>query len=211
MLGKIMGVGLVAITQIVLWGIILGVVAALVMPLVIAPDMMNEVMAFRAGTLDPSATANYEMISSISTLSNVSFIIEIFCWLILFLIGGFLLYASMFAAIGSSVDNVQDASQLQSFVLVPIIISLIFSTSIGNAPNSDTAMWLSMIPFTSPMVMMSRIAFGIPSWQIWISLAILYSSFIGMVWVAGKIYRVGIFMYGKKPNVKDLIKWARYK
>ena len=125
--------------------------------------------------------------------------------------GGFLLYAAMFAAVGSAVDNIQDASQLQSFILIPIIIALIVSVSIGNAPNSALAVWLSMIPFTSPMVMMSRIPAGIPLWQPWVSAVILYASFVLMVWFAGKIYRIGIFMYGKKPNVKDLIKWARYK
>lgn len=211
MMGKIAGIGLVAITQIVLWGVILGVVAALVMPAVLPADMMNLIVEQRTHGLDPSMIDNYDMINSISTLSSVSYIITMFVWLILFLIGGFLLYASMFAAVGSSVDNVQDASQLNGFILMPIILAFVFTTSIANAPNSTLAIWLSMIPFTSPMIMMARISFGIDMWQIWVSLAILYASFIGMVWVAGKIYRIGIFMYGKKPNIKDLAKWIRYK
>lgn len=134
-----------------------------------------------------------------------------FLYITLFLIGGFLFYASIFAAIGSAVDNIQDASQLQTFAVLPIIVALVFALSIGNDPNSTTALWLSMIPFTSPMVMLSRVPFDVASWQIWVSLIILYISFVGMAWIAAKIYRVGIFMYGKKPTIKDLIRWARYK
>ncbi len=131
--------------------------------------------------------------------------------MVLFLIGGFLFFASIFAAIGSAVDNIQDASQLQSFAIIPIIIAMIFSLSVGNDPNSTLAVWMSMIPFTSPMVMLARIPFDIAAWQVWVSLFILYASFVAVAWIAAKIYRVGIFMHGKKPSVKDLIRWARYK
>lgn len=211
MMGKIAGIGLVAITQIIIWGIIMGFVASIALPSIVSADVSQQVAQLRAGTLDTSSVSDLDTLSALSMFTNVGFIIQIFCWLILFLAGGFLLYAAMFAAVGSSVDNVQDASQLQTFILIPIIVSLVFSTSVGNAPNSDLAIWLSMIPFTSPMVMMSRIPMGIAAWQPWVSIAILYASFIFMVWFAGKIYRIGIFMYGKKPNIRDLIKWAKYK
>lgn len=211
MLGKIAGIGLVAVTQIVIWGIIMSVVSTLALPALLPEEALSNIAMMRAGTLDISEINNYGTLNALNVLTNVGFIIEIFFWLILFLVGGFLLYAAMFAAVGSAVDNIQDASQLQSFVLIPIIIAILVSTSIGNAPNSDLALWLSMIPFTSPMVMMSRIPAGIAAWQPWIAVVILYASFLFMVWFAGKVYRVGIFMYGKKPNIKDLIKWARYK
>lgn len=211
MFGKITGIGLVAITQIVIWGIIMAFVSTLLLPAILPTEVLSDVTQMRAGTLDMSQVDNYDTLNALSILTNVGFIIQLFLWLILFLVGGFLLYAAMFAAVGSAVDNIQDASQLQSFILIPIIIALIVSVSIGNAPNSALAVWLSMIPFTSPMVMMSRIPAGIDLWQPWVSAIILYASFIFMVWFAGKIYRIGIFMYGKKPNVKDLIKWARYK
>lgn len=211
MFGKITGIGLVAITQIVIWGIIMAFVSTLFLPAILPPEVLSEVTQMRAGTLDMSHVDNYDTLNALSILTNVGFIIQLFLWLILFLVGGFLLYAAMFAAVGSAVDNIQDASQLQSFILMPIIIALIVSVSIGNAPNSALAVWLSMIPFTSPMVMMSRIPAGIDLWQPWVSAIILYASFIFMVLFAGKIYRIGIFMYGKKPNIKDLIKWARYK
>ena len=211
MLGKITGIGLVAVTQIVIWGGIMAFVSTLALPAFMPEEALTQVTQMRAGTLDMNQVNNYEMLSALNVLTNVGFIIQLFFWLILFLVGGFLLYAAMFAAVGSAVDNIQDASQLQSFILIPIIIALVVSLSIGNSPNSQMAIWLSMIPFTSPMVMMSRLPAGIDAWQPWVSVAILYLSFFFMVWFAGKIYRIGIFMYGKKPNVKDLIKWARYK
>lgn len=211
MFGKITGIGLVAVTQIIIWGVIMAFVSTLLLPAILPEEVLSQMAQMRSGTLDMGQVDNYETLNALSILTNVGFIIQLFLWLILFLVGGFLLYAAMFAAVGSAVDNIQDASQLQSFILIPIIIALIVSVSIGNAPNSALAVWLSMIPFTSPMVMMSRIPAGIDIWQPWVSAIILYASFIFMVWFAGKIYRIGIFMYGKKPNIKDLIKWARYK
>ena len=211
MLGKICGIGLVAITQIIIWGVVMAFVSTLALPSLMPEEAMSQITQLRAGTLDIGQVDNYETLSALNILTNVGFIIQIFFWLTLFLMGGFLLYAAMFAAVGSAVDNVQDASQLQSFILIPIIIGIIVSASIGNAPNSPLALWLSMIPFTSPMVMMSRIPAGIEPWQPWVSIVILFISFLIMVWFAGKIYRIGIFMYGKKPNIKDLIKWASYK
>lgn len=211
MFGKIIGIGLVAITQIVIWGVLMAFISTLVLPAILPGEVLSQVTQMRAGTLEMGQVDNYETLNALSILTNVGFIIQLFLWLILFLVGGFLLYAAMFAAVGSAVDNIQDASQLQSFILIPIIIALVVSVSIGNAPNSAMAFWLSMIPFTSPMVMMSRIPAGIDLWQPWVSAVILYASFIFMVWFAGKVYRIGIFMYGKKPNIKDLIKWAQYK
>lgn len=211
MLGKITGIGLVAITQILIWGVLMAFVSTIILPALLPSDVMMQIGEMRTGSLDMNQVDNFSMLNAMNMLTNVGFIIELFFWLILFLAGGFLLYAAMFAAVGSAVDNVQDASQLQSFILIPIIIALMVSVSIGNSPNSPLAVWLSMIPFTSPMVMMSRIPAGIESWQPWVSIAILYLSFFLMVWFAGKVYRVGIFMYGKKPNVKDLVRWATYK
>lgn len=210
MMGKILGVGLVAVTQVVIWGVLLALMAAFVVPMVMPETAMEQMASYQAGTMDVTAE-NYEMISTIASLTSVGFIVEMVIYTTIFLLGGFLLYASIFAAIGSAVDNVQDASQLTSFAMIPIIIALICSTSIANAPMSTMATWLSIIPFTSPMVMMTRIPFGIPTWEIVVSIVVLFVSFALMVWLAGKIYRVGIFMYGKKPTIKDLIRWAKYK
>lgn len=212
MMGKIIGVGLVAIFQIAIWAVIVCVMSGIIMPVILPEEVMSEVSMFNAGTFNASTAGNDpDMIKAIAMMTSVGYIAKLFLYMSLFLIGGFLFYASIFAAIGSSVDNVQDASQLQTFALMPILLAIIFSMSVGSDPNSTLAVWLSMIPFTSPMVMLARVPFDIATWQIWVSLAILFVSFVFMAWFAGKIYRVGIFMYGKKPSIKDLIRWARYK
>lgn len=212
MLGKICGIGLVAVTQILIWGVLIAAMSAFVLPAIIPDTALTEMSALNAGTLDAtSASMDVEILQAMSLMSNVGYILQLFGLLILFLTGGFLLYAAIYAAIGSAVDNIQDASQLQSFVILPIIIGIIFGMTAASDASSPAAIWTSFIPFTSPMVMMARVPSGIPMWEIGLSLAILYASFLLMVWIAAKIYRVGIFMYGKKPSIKDLIRWARYK
>lgn len=212
MMGKILGIGFVALTQVMIWTGIMVTMSAVVVPAILPTEIASEVLAYNTGTLN-AATTNYdvEMLQALSIIGNVKYIIEIFGFLTLFLIGGFLFYAAIYAAIGSAVDNIQDAGQLQSIVVVPIILGLVLSMSVVSDPNSSLAIILSMIPFTSPMTMMTRIPFGIPISEAILSLVILYISFIFMVWVSAKIYRVGIFMYGKKPSIKELIKWINYK
>lgn len=212
MLGKIIGVGLVAVTQLGIWAVIIIGASTTIVPMLMSPEVAAEVTAMGNGTLDPTqASMNPEGLQALSIAGNVGYLAGIFGWLLLFLVGGFLLYAAIYAAIGSAVDNVQDGAQLQAFVILPLIIGFILSTSIASNPNSSLAFWLSVIPFTSPMVMMTRIPFEIPVGQILLSLAVLYASFIAMVWIAGKVYRVGIFMHGKKPTFKELVRWTRYK
>ena len=135
----------------------------------------------------------------------------LFISLLLFVFGGYLLYSAMFAAVGSAVDSIQDAQQLQTPITIPIILALLVMISVVNDPNSQMAFWFSMIPFTSPVVMMARIPYGIPTWEIVLSLVLLYAAFVGMVWLSAKIYRVGIFMYGKKPTLREMFRWIRYK
>jgi len=151
------------------------------------------------------------MMSVIGTFSDAGYIAMLFVYALLFILGGFLFYASMFAASGSSVDSVQDAQQFNTIIMLPIILAIIVMMSVFNDPNSDMVFWFSMIPFTSPVVMMARIPFNIPAWEIATSLAVLYGSFVAMVWIAAKIYRVGIFMHGKKPSFKELWQWIRTK
>lgn len=213
MLGKILGIGLVALTQIVLWCILLTVAVAFVIPAIMPADAAMEIQQLQAGTLDVSAmdTEHIETLKGLALLGNVGFLLTVMGWLTLFLIGGFLFYSAINAAIGSAVDNIQDAGQLQTIVVLPIIIGLVASMTAAAEPMSSLAFWLSMIPFTSPMVMMARIPAGIPTWEIVVSFVILLASIYGVIWLAAKIYRVGIFMYGKKPTVKELIKWIQYK
>lgn len=212
MMGKILGIGLVALTQVLIWAVIMVSMSAFILPSLLPADVMSEVTAFNAGGLNAAnASTDIELLQALSIIGNVGYILTLFGYLTLFLIGGFLFYASIYAAIGSAVDNIQDAGQLQSVVVVPIILGLVMSMSVVSDPNCTLATILSMIPFTSPMTMMTRIPFGISTWESIVSIIILYASFIFMVWVSAKIYRVGIFMYGKKPNIKELIKWIKYK
>ena len=212
MMGKILGVAAVAAVQILIWGVLIVGTSAIAMPALIPSDVMQSVEAMQAGTLDAAqAEVDLHLLNAISTATDVQYISMIFVWLLLFTIGGYLLYSAIFAAIGSSVDSVQDAQQLQTPVMMPIIISIFVMMTILNDPNTPVAVWCSYIPFTSPIVMMARIPCGVPTWEILLSLGILCTSFVGMVWLAAKIYRVGIFMYGKKPSFKELWKWVRYK
>lgn len=212
MLGKILGIASVAIVQVLIWGVLVCGVGAIVMPQLIPADMMGSVEAMRAGTLDPMTSGvDMEMVQTLATATDLGYVIQIFVYLLLYVIGGYLLYSAMFAAVGSAVDNVQDAQQLQTPIMLPIILSIFVMMMVMKDPNSPIVFWFSMIPFTSPVVMIARIPCGIPTWEIVVSLTVLYASFVGMVWLAAKIYRVGIFMYGKKPSFKELYKWIRYK
>lgn len=196
MLGKIMGIGLVAITQILIWAVILAACSAWIMPWI--------------GSMATSE-ADAELIGAISQLSDIGYIASLFICMILFFIGGYLFYSAIYAAIGSAVDNVQDASQLSTVATMPVIIGIVASMSVIQNPGSTLAFWISIFPFTSPMAMMSRLPFGVPFWEIALSLVLLYVSFLGLIWLCAKIYRVGIFMYGKKPTFVEILRWARYK
>ena len=212
MMGKILGVASVALTQIAIWGVLLIVISAAVIPAVMPDDILAGVEAVRAGadaaTMVPDM--DIEAIAALSSIMDTGYISQIVLLLLLFMMGGFLLYAAMYAAIGASVDQVQDAQQLTTPVMIPIIFAFIILTMVMNDPNSPLVVWCSMIPFTAPIVMMGRIPSGIPTWEIVTSLVLLYATFIVMVWLAGKIYRVGIFMHGKKPTFKELYEWIRY-
>ncbi len=214
MLGKILGVACVAVVQVAIWGVLIVCVGAFVMPHLMPEEVMQSARAMQQGMPDTGALAagmDAEMLQAVAALTDTGFIARIFICLAGFLFGGYLLYSAMFAAVGSAVDNAQDASQLQLPVTLPIILAILLMIAVIQDPNSPLAFWGSMIPFTSPVVMMARIPYDIPLWEVLLSLAILYASFVGMVWFAGKIYRVGIFMYGKKPTVRELLKWVRYK
>lgn len=211
MMGKIIGVGLVAVVQVVIWGVLLCLMSAFLLPAILPADLSAQVAMASAGDMDLSSSFDPDMINALATFTSVGYIATMMGYMLMFLVGGFLFYASIFAAIGSAVDNIQDASQLQTFAVLPIILALVFSLAVVSDPNGTMSVWMSMIPFTSPMVMLARIPFGIPAWQIWVSAAILFASFVAMAWIAGKIYRIGIFMYGKKPSIVDLVRWARYK
>lgn len=195
MMGKILGIGFVALTQIAIWAFLLLAFTMWGLPAI----------------LSYASNMDADTLSLILGIGNPAYIMKLFGCMTLFLIGGYLFYSSIYAAIGSSVDNIQDASQLTSFATMPIIIGLLLAITVVNDPTSQLAFWSSMIPFTSPMVMMARMPFGVPGWELVVSAVVLLLSVLFMIWLSAKIYRIGIFMYGKKPNIKELIKWAKYK
>ena len=213
MMGKILGIASVAVVQVAIWGVLICGIGAAVMPHLMPSDVMASAQAMQQGMPDAAAASGMdpEMLQAVAAITDLGYIVRIFVCLLLFVFGGYLFYSAMFAAVGSAVDNVQDASQLQTPITLPIILALLMMFAVIRDPNSQMAFWFSVIPFTSPIVMIVRIPYDIPLWEIALSLAVLYASFMGMVWFAAKIYRVGIFMYGKKPTLGELFKWVRYK
>lgn len=214
LMGKIIGVALVAATQILVWGVLLVLFSAIVMPMLMPENLIEGVQMAQAG-IDISALAAQqdiapELITAIASVLDTGHIAMIMGVMLLFAIGGFLLYASLYAAVGASVDQAQDAQQFTMVITVPIIISFIVTMLIIQDPNSPVIQWCSIIPFTAPVVMVARIPGGVPTWEIITSLVLLYATFIVCVWGAAKIYKIGIFMHGSKPKLKDLWQWLRY-
>lgn len=197
MMGKILGIAAVAVTQIAIWAVLVISASKFLLPALMPAD---------------AATSGDAMLTAIlGTIGDAGYLAMIFTYMLLFILGGFLLYASLYAASGSAVDSVQDGQQFNSIIMMPIIISIIVMMSVFNDPNSPLAVWSSMIPFTSPIVMMARIPFGIPTWEIILSLVLLYTTFLFTTWLAAKIFRVGIFMHGKRPSWSELWQWVRSK
>ncbi len=213
MMGKILGIASVALLQIIIWIVFITGIAYFVLPHVLPDEILTAMELLKQGVPASALDGGAEMgmLQAIMMLSNIKYIGGIIIWLLVFVFGGFLLYAAMFAAVGSAVDSPQDAQQLQTPIMLPIILALFVMLSVINDPSSDMAFWFSMIPLTSPIVMMARIPYEIPTWEICLSAALLYATFFIVVWGAGKIYRVGILMHGKKPSLKELLRWLRYK
>ena len=212
MMGKIIGVSLVALTQFVLWIVLTG---ALYLGFSAFMGLSNPEM-LSSGTVMAQQISNENVMNNESVQSILQIVHSIdfgtiIATFLIFFILGYLLYATLYAAIGSLVDNNTDAQQFTLPVTVPLIVAIISSFYIVNNPDSSLSVWLSMIPFTSPISMMVRIPFGVPIWQIVLSIVLLTGTFVLMTWIAAKIYRTGILMYGKKLSYKEIFKWLKYK
>ena len=195
MMGKILGIAAVALTQIAIWALLVLSASTFLIPAIFSAAVV---------------AANDMMLgAALGTVTDTGYIATLFALLALFIIGGFLLYASLFAAAGSAVDSIQDSQQFHSVIMIPIILSIIVMMSVFNDPNSPLAFWASMIPFTSPIVMIARIPFGIPGWEIALSIVILYVTFVVTTLIAARIFRVGIFMHGKRSSWRDLWIWLK--
>ena len=211
MMGKIIGVSLVALTQFVMWIMLTGIIyvgfsAAMG---ITHPEAISQGTVMAQEISSTNIMDNEAVQDVLNIVHSIDFGTIIVSFIVFFLLG-YLLYATMFAAIGSLVENNTDSQQFTLPVTVPLIIAMISAIYIVNDPDGSLAVWLSMIPLTSPVVMMVRIPFGIPIWQVVVSALILAGSFVGMTWVAAKIYRTGILMYGKKPTYKEIFKWLKY-
>ena len=215
MFGKIIGIALVALTQFALW-IILTLLLVLGASAIFGfGDMMNsaDVMGMGAnmGGVDMAAMAqNSEMSVIFTTLSHIPWGTLIISFFIFFILG-YLLYASMYAAIGSAVENEADTQQLQLPVTIPLMLAFFIVFFAFKNPESAVVWWGSMIPFTSPIVMLARIPYGVPVWEIIVSVALLFITFVVMAWASAKIYKAGILMFGKKSTWADLWKWLKQK
>ena len=212
MMGKIIGVSLVALTQFVLWilltgALYLGFSAFLGLS---SPEILSSGTVMTQEITSNNIMSNEAVQNIVQIAHSIDFGTIIGCFLVFFILG-YLLYATLYAAIGSLVDNNTDSQQFTLPITVPLIVAIISSFYIVNNPDSSLSIWLSMIPFTSPISMMVRIPFGVPIWQIVLSVVILAGTFVAMTWLAAKIYRTGILMYGKKLSYKEIFKWLKYK
>jgi ABC-2 type transport system permease protein len=223
MMGKIIGIALVGLTQFAIWVILTGLLVMVGMKFIMpevntqANTEVTQTIIDQAGGMTQGmpevaiVTEQNQFMDIIESIGNFEWGFIIFAFLFYF-IGGYLLYAAIFAIIGAAVDNETDTQQFMFPVMIPLYIGFYAMFNIIKNPDTAMADWLSIIPFTSPVVMLARIPFGMPPlWQILLSMGLLILTFVGATWFAGKIYRTGILMYGKKPSYKEIWKWFRYK
>lgn len=212
MMGKITGIALVGLTQFFLWvaltfilyGAFTFAFGDTLQPSAVQGSLMQQ-------GIDISGSQTQMMVSQVhDIISTINFPLILFSFAFYFL-GGYLLYAALFAAIGSAVDNEADTQQFMLPVSLPLILGFVVSNFVTNNPDGPLALWLSLIPFTSPIIMMVRLPFGVPYHELILSIGLLIGGFILTTWLAAKIYRTGILMYGKKITYSELWKWIRYK
>jgi ABC-type Na+ efflux pump, permease component len=203
MMGKVLGIGAMGLVQIMLWSTLAfagltsaGTIAALF---------------FDPSSFNLSESASQAEIAEAAGLAFPEIPVSLFAWFILFFVGGYLLYASVFAAVGSAVEQQQDAQSLLFVVLIPLLIPLMMMGVLLEAPNSTLSVVLSLIPLFTPILMPMRVALvDVPIWELGLSVALLVLAFMGTIWLAGRIYRVGILSYGKTPGFRELAKWVTY-
>ena len=201
MMGKILGVALVGLTQFVLW-ILLTIIISTVAELAF---LDANVMATEMNSSDQSV-----ILAQVAEFTGGINLLQIFLAFIFYFLAGYLMYSALFAAVGSAVDAEADTQQFVLPITIPLILSFVLITPIMENPDGTLAFWMSMIPFTSPVIMMVRLPFGVANWELALSIGILIASFIATTWLAGRIYRTGILMYGKKATYREIWKWLKY-
>lgn len=220
MMGKIIGIAMVGLTQFLLWIILTAGIVTVVSA--VLQDSSKEIMKAQSTSIMADVGTSQMQQSPIKTEKMDNFVGEmqkfvssvnwslIIGSFIFYFLGGYLLYAALFAAIGSAVDGEADTQQFMLPVTVPLILGIVMMQTVLQNPDGNLAFWFSVIPLTSPIVMMMRIPFGVPIWELALSMSLLILAFIFFTWLSGRIYRVGILMYGKKVNYKELFKWIKY-
>jgi ABC-2 type transport system permease protein len=222
MMGKIVGIALVGLTQFLIWVFLTIAIAGVIKSTVLKKENLTEVnqnvtkslmtdeqqaaVGQQAAEISPQIAEFSKLFNS---AMNQPWGLIIICFIFYF-ITGYLLYASIFAAIGSAVDNETETQQFMLPVTIPIILALMVAMGTMQNPESSLSFWCSLIPLTSPIVMVARLPFGVPYWQLAVSMALMVVTFIAFVWMAAKVYRTGILMYGKKTSWKEMWKWLRY-
>jgi len=213
MMGKIIGIAMVGLTQFMMWVLLTIAISAAVGSILggnIDVNALQQANTMGMGAQSIPASETEAIIRDVYGLMSGFDFIQIAVFFVIYFLGGYLLYASLFAAVGSAVDNETDTQQFALPITLPIIFAIYAAIYSAQNPDGPLALWCSMIPFTSPIVMMVRLPFGVPVWQLFVSLSILVLSFIATTWIAGKIYRTGILMYGKKTTWKEMWRWLRY-
>jgi ABC-2 type transport system permease protein len=216
MAGKIIGTVLVGLTQVAIW-VIVGFVALTVVQSFFTPEsaqqmsqtLMESSQSVSGGMSSQAADQN-KVMEALEMIGNLNIGLILFTFVFYFL-GGYLMYSSLLGAIGAAVDNDEDSQQMVFPITFPLIISIMLLFPIARNPEGPVAFWGSIIPFTSPVAMLARIPYGIPTWELLLSMGLLVLATVGAIWVAAKIYKTGLLMYGKKVNFKELMKWLRYK
>ncbi len=214
LMGKIIGVASVGLVQFLIW-IFIGLISVMALLSAFMPNIDMESLRNTTDLVAMAQTNNLdveqlEMVKNIAQTIAPSYIISFFAAFIFFFLAGYLLYASIFAAIGAAVDNETDSQQFMTPLTIVLVAALYIGIAAMRNPETSIVYWASFVPFTSPVVMLVRMAFGVPTWELLVSAALLIAAFIFFTWLSAKIYRVGILMYGKKPSWKELYKWLKY-
>lgn len=208
MFGKIIAVALVSLTQIAIWIVMTGLLAGVGANLAGVDFQSTANVAMNPQAVQMAELSEGQQFMADMMSINWGLILGMF---VLYFIGGYLLYAGMFAAVGAAVDNENDTGQFMMPITIVVLFALYAGIYSAQNPDGPLAFWCSIIPFTSPIVMMVRLPFDVPFWQLGLSLAVLAATVVLMIWLAAKVYRVGILMYGKKPSWKEIIKWITIK
>ena len=208
MMGKIIGVALVGLTQMAIWTVVMAGITAITGSVLGVGALVDPSTAMTQANMPADATVDMDLVNVWNAVMSVNYGQILSCF-VLYFIGGYLLYASLFAGFGSAVDQANDASQFTTPIILIMIVALYAGMACMENPSGPMAVWCSIIPFTSPIVMMVRLPYDVPFWQLALSIVLLYATAAGMIWIASRIYRTGILLYGKKTSFKEIVRWLK--